>query len=628
MQAANGRPADGLLGRPLLQAVVDAQERRDGTFLIQLLQDKDPAVRARAAFALGSVQDDAAVPMLIRALKDGDPRVRADAAFALGQSADSTVAPALLRSLEHEVDPATTSLLLEALGKIGGADAIHALASLEPVRGRPAERALALARFAMRGVHEPAATVVLLRLLDHDAPDVRMAAAYAFARPEDPAFWRGYANRLRAAFATWGPDDSAAAYLAAALARLEDPEDTPLLLQVLREALDWRARVNAARALASRTEAREVRDALRLAAEDPSHHVRRVAGEALSSTRHADSTDAIALSDQLRGLEDPAAAAALLPALIRAGAEAAAVAWVAQLPAEAVPARASALRGFGSATGEGSRRMLEEALHSENPRLAAAAVEALAERWRARRSEQRATIFYPWFRDALLRDDPAISLIAADALSDSLFLPLGSVELLRGASASPHGGIAAAAREALARVAGETASAGGSLADLAPPAVDWTELARLGRHPLVVLETERGRIVLRLVAEQAPLTVQRLAEVASRGDYDGVPFHRVVPNFVIQGGDIVRGDGHGDPGFVLRSELTRIPFRRGTVGMASAGKDTEGSQYFITHAMQPHLDGRYTAFGVVVEGVDVVDRIRPGDRVLRAWVSPDPSSGR
>ena len=89
---------------------------------------------------------------------------------------------------------------------------------------------------------------------------------------------------------------------------------------------------------------------------------------------------------------------------------------------------------------------------------------------------------------------------------------------------------------------------------------------------------------------------------------------------MIQGGDFEREDGFGGPGFAIRSEFTRIPYAAGVIGMGSAGKDTEGSQYFITHSMQPHLDGRYTAFGYVIEGMDVVDRIYRGDRVIKAEV--------
>ncbi|HCR03589.1 MAG TPA: peptidylprolyl isomerase [Gemmatimonadetes bacterium] len=142
----------------------------------------------------------------------------------------------------------------------------------------------------------------------------------------------------------------------------------------------------------------------------------------------------------------------------------------------------------------------------------------------------------------------------------------------------------------------------------------------MGAHPRLVLETERGVIVVDLLTEEAPLTVQTLARLARGGRLDGVPFHRVLPNFMLQGGDVERGDGLGDPGFRLPSELTRLRYVRGTLGMARNDKDTESSQYFITHSMQPHLDGGYTAFGIVVEGLNVVDAILEGDRVEHARI--------
>lgn len=97
----------------------------------------------------------------------------------------------------------------------------------------------------------------------------------------------------------------------------------------------------------------------------------------------------------------------------------------------------------------------------------------------------------------------------------------------------------------------------------------------------------------------------------------------MVPDFVVQGGDFARGDGFGGPGFEIRSEFTRMLFDRGVVGMASAGKDTEGSQFFITHSMQPHLDGSYTAFGRVIEGMDVVDSVRPQTLIQQVTVAGD-----
>jgi cyclophilin family peptidyl-prolyl cis-trans isomerase len=103
-------------------------------------------------------------------------------------------------------------------------------------------------------------------------------------------------------------------------------------------------------------------------------------------------------------------------------------------------------------------------------------------------------------------------------------------------------------------------------------------------------------------------------KLVRKGFYKGLTFHRVIPNFVVQGGD-PRGDGWGGPGYAIRSEFSLVNFERGMVGIASAGKDTEGCQFFITHSPAPHLDGRYTIFAKVVEGQDVVDRIQVGDTI-------------
>jgi cyclophilin family peptidyl-prolyl cis-trans isomerase len=127
----------------------------------------------------------------------------------------------------------------------------------------------------------------------------------------------------------------------------------------------------------------------------------------------------------------------------------------------------------------------------------------------------------------------------------------------------------------------------------------------------VTIRTEEGEIVLSLDAERAPTTVARFLGLARDGYFDGLIFHRVVPAFVVQGGD-PRGDGYGGPGFAQRCEDNRLRYERGTIGMALAGRDTGGSQFFITHGPQPHLEGRYTPFGRVDEGMDVVDRLMVG----------------
>ena len=131
-----------------------------------------------------------------------------------------------------------------------------------------------------------------------------------------------------------------------------------------------------------------------------------------------------------------------------------------------------------------------------------------------------------------------------------------------------------------------------------------------------MIETNRGRIEVELFADDAPLTVRSFLELAERGFFDGQEWPRVVPNFVIQGGD-PRGDTSGGPGYSIRDEINRHTYLRGTLGMALSGPDTGGSQWFITHSPQPHLDGTYTVFGRVVRGMEVADDILPGDRIIR-----------
>jgi len=134
------------------------------------------------------------------------------------------------------------------------------------------------------------------------------------------------------------------------------------------------------------------------------------------------------------------------------------------------------------------------------------------------------------------------------------------------------------------------------------------------------IETDRGTVQLELAVLDAPLTVDNFITLARKGFFDGLTFHRVVPAFVVQTGD-PRGDSEGGPGYTIRDELNERPYVRGTVGMALDWADTGGSQFFITQSPQPHLDGKYTVFGRVLSGMDVVDRLQPGDviRHVRIW---------
>ena len=137
--------------------------------------------------------------------------------------------------------------------------------------------------------------------------------------------------------------------------------------------------------------------------------------------------------------------------------------------------------------------------------------------------------------------------------------------------------------------------------------------------PHAFIETDKGVIEIELAVLDAPLTVRNFMNLARKGFFNDVAFHRIVPDFVVQGGD-PRGDGEGGPGYSIRDELNQRPYLRGTVGMALDWRDTGGSQFFITHSPAPHLDARYTVFGHVVAGMEVVDRILPWDVIRRVRI--------
>jgi len=145
-------------------------------------------------------------------------------------------------------------------------------------------------------------------------------------------------------------------------------------------------------------------------------------------------------------------------------------------------------------------------------------------------------------------------------------------------------------------------------------------IARIGKHVTATVVTSKGLFVIEFVPTEAPLTVDNFIQLAKKGFFNGQAIPRVVPNFVVQAGD-PRGDQNGGPGYQIRCEINEVPYDRAVVGMALSGKDTGGSQWFVTHSPQPHLDGGYTVFGRVIRGMEVVDNIARGDVIRRVIVN-------
>ncbi len=152
-----------------------------------------------------------------------------------------------------------------------------------------------------------------------------------------------------------------------------------------------------------------------------------------------------------------------------------------------------------------------------------------------------------------------------------------------------------------------------------PPFLSADSIVAADNHVIVQIKTNRGVIKAELLPDEAPLTVFNFLKLVKDGFYDGLTFHRVVPDFVIQGGD-PQGDGWGGPGYFIPSEDNEASFVRGSIGIATSGFDTGGCQFFICQSEQPHLDGNYTLFAEVIAGMDVVDKILPDDKIINITV--------
>jgi len=655
------RSPDGLLDSPTLQQVVDLQVARDGAGLRALLRSEDAAVRARAAFALASVQDPDAGSALAGLLSDTSDAVRRDAAFALGQLLDPVYGPSLLGALRDESELEVRSRLLEAMGKAGDGRILEALLALDLPSEEEAARNLAVARLGIRGITLPTSINHLVGALSSGSEDARVSAAYYFGRNGSPNPWLGSANSVRVALDSLPPSDPAAMQLLLGLALLRDQGDNARFLAWMRGSPDWRIRTNAARGAADRTADIRVREGLLDALEEPSTHVAVSAANGLSSVQQLPASE----REELKGwVEDHPTewrrAGPILAVLGRTGEGEFLRSWLDSWTEEDVIPRTRGIGAIAFVPNPDATQYLMELSASAQPRIRSTALGGLARRWRVEQKDPGTVArYFEVFVTGLRTGDPSAGFISAPALADPAFLPLGSLAVLMneygslsapddlegmqailraiGATGAPEAedflrremngpdaAIRAVASRAVSNLTGEEVQTPEEVSNSGRQ-VDWVALSALGARPKLILETQKGTVTLILDAESAPLTVQTIAGFAQDGLYDDTPFHRVVPNFVVQGGDFARQDGFGGPGFSIRSEFTQIPYQRGVLGMASSGKDTEGSQFFITHSMAPHLDGGYTAFGWVESGMDVVDVLYEEDRILTARVEPDRS---
>jgi cyclophilin family peptidyl-prolyl cis-trans isomerase/HEAT repeat protein len=626
--------------------------------LVQLAADPDPRIRRRAVLAIGRVGLPAGANVLVGSLRDPEAEVRQMAAFGLGLLGDRAAEAALVPLL-NDPDPLVRGRAAEALGMIGATSQSTAIAQLAstyisagvlasiapddltyPIT--PPVEAVRLSLFALTRLksYDQLARVVL----DSGGKPVSgwWPIAYALRRVEDPRA----APALRALLAVSGNYTRAFAARGLGLAKAADavPELLAIAADVARQPGAGVEAVRALGEIGDRAAAPVLRQVL--AIPDLDSGIRAEATIALGTAGLQDEDGELLLDL----LSDPAPAvrAGALRGLGALDRERLLMALSGRDPDEHWSVRAVLADVLGSLPAEQAVPLLTDRLMDTDLRVVPAVLSALV---RVKAPEAGALA-----AERLVSDDPMVRAAAAEAIGE--LCPAG-------ASAPLHKAFEFAARDAtyvaraealqaLAKCDREAAGAvaktalqdkdwairrmaAGILRELAPDYDAATAMRPAPSHrpatgyaaPGLVsppysthayFETDHGTFQVEFAMLDAPMTVHNFVTLARKGYFDGLSVHRVVPHFVVQDGD-PRGDGTGGPGYTIRDELSTRPYLRGTLGMALAGPDTGGSQYFITHGPQPHLDGRYTVFGQVISGMEVVDRLRQWDvvRRVRVW---------
>ncbi|MEL6925022.1 MAG: peptidylprolyl isomerase, partial [Bacteroidota bacterium] len=579
-------------------------------------------------------------PALTRLLKDEIEEVRVAAAYAIGQIGDGEAESALINAYNNNdstfQDQRFNATVLEAIGKCGDDASLRHLSTIRTFTRKDTSllegQAWGIYRYALRGKVSPEGTATMGRfLLKRGFPEsVRLIAANYLMRakgirldtltqPLAARIFTEQDTRLRMA-------------LAIALGKSQSATGRDTLLQLLGRERDYRVKCNIIKALGN-YDYKVIREPLIEALDDPNLHVANTAAQFMVD--HGIGRDASFYWSKAKQRDS-------LHWQVRTNLYGAAIKHMPPNFTDYKEAmnreilrlirlsnnqyeKAAAIRAMGQYHWN-YRNVHQFAYASEEPVVRTVGVESLAaiarlpdlqNKFRGSTARVKKELI-DFFIEAINKSDVAMVAVAAGALRTPQLEFRESVENI--------GFLDAALAKLTLPKDTETAKElqrtinyyrTGEAGNIPPPAfnhpIEWRRIKALSGQSGARIETSEGDIIITFLKDKAPVTVANFVQLAKEGFYKGKFVHRVVPNFVIQTG-CPRGDGYGSLNYSIRSELPPFHYdKQGYVGMASAGNHTECTQWFITHSPTPHLDGNYTAFAKVEEGMDVVHRLQQGD---------------
>jgi cyclophilin family peptidyl-prolyl cis-trans isomerase/HEAT repeat protein len=621
-------------GNDTLRTIYTAQDQRDVTALLPYLQSDNPAHQQQAALAFASIQDTAATDQLSAMLASENEEVKVAAAYSLGQIAWQFSSADLWKAATDEASSLRLkAVAYEAFGKCGSEAELEQLVAQFDAVTDPVEQAgimWGIYRLALNGVNGQHAVNVAMRCLGEGmAPDQMLPASHYLARARNINLSK-QGKALTQAFERIENVDVRMS-IARAMGKVKSATIFRRFIEdVFGGDYDYRVKVNAIYACRSFTYHWIPLEVVKLI-DDENVQVAISAAEFLSEQGGLASELFYGHSKTAKHWR---VKANLLKAALKDGYAGKALPKVKKMYEESdnVYEKGALLVAIGGHVSE-MKFIGSELMQEENVVLKSYAMEALVtmrkshgyEKAHLKYKKSKSGInhahgFNVILESAIETGDAAVVAQAAGLLADTTVLDLsgywrGKIDVLTTAQEN-----CTLPREietwlelqkAIDALTGNTSD---PIKKTTEHPIDWDLVATIKSNQTALISTSKGDIELALLVDDAPGSVSNFVALLQAGTYHGGNVHRVVPNFVMQDG-CPRGDGYGGPDYSIRSEFAPLRYGTGTVGMASAGPDTESSQWFITHSPTPHLDGRYSIIGHVSSGMEVVHLIGVGDTI-------------
>lgn len=617
-----------------LQLIHELGDQRDGEGLLPFLQDSNMNYRGEALYCLGSIQDPGLIDTIFSSMNVDSEGVRMMGSFALGQTKHPAAVPFIRQQLDREQSPLVRGMLFEALGQCGNQEDLDWMTSLTIPIQESEGMIAGILKFGMRGITTVKGNEQLVALMKAGTSQVGMIyGSYYLGRYAGMDWLQQVPEPILELYQN-EPSPEVRSNLIKAVIRALDEEAWPYVNDILTSGTNEKMVINTLNSLVLIPWNKAVKPVLNRV-EGDNYPISVAAAEAVMQLGvYTDLPDLLKTIDKTghwrsrslllaKALELVYGKRSLMKRVEK-------MIWASVQEAGDSSEKAGYLNALAADPMQyvDVEQILKGAKESI---VATAATETLIAMRRhpnfgsARDQAEKTGVnldqeFLRLFTMAIRSGDMALVAMGSGILRDpemGFQEWVNDVGFLEQALARMNHPSQIEAYIELTRALAYFQ--GKSQPLIGPPVfnhpIDWDYVTEIPRNQRIVINTTQGEVLVQLHVNWCPGTVAGFLQLVESGFYDGKTIHRVVPNFVMQDG-CPRGDGWGGPDFTLRSELSPMPFLEGTLGMASSGKDTEGSQWYITLSATPHLNGQYTHFGTVISGMEVVRKLEVGDRIL------------